>query len=87
MEERLQEMSAQVFAAEREWTVDGIPVLTATVSLPRPTEDRSRAARRIRRFYQLQARSYLRYCENWLFPWAAAEYRRALETRDRKSVV
>ena len=80
MEERLQEMSAQVFAAEREWTVDGIPVLTATVSLPRPAEDRSRAARRIRRFYQLQARSYLRYCENWLFPWAAAEYRRALET-------
>ena len=77
MDDHLQEM--EVFTAEREWTVDDIPVLTATVSLPRPADDRSRAARRIRRFYQLQARSYLRYCENWLFPWAAAEYRRALE--------
>ena len=77
MDDHLQEM--EVFAAEREWTVDGIPVLTAAVSLPRPADDRSRAARRIRRFYQLQARSYLRYCENWLFPWTAAEYRHALE--------
>ena len=77
MDDHLQEM--EVFTAEREWTVDDIPVLTATVSLPRPADDRSRAVRRIRRFYQLQARSYLRYCENWLFPWAAAEYRHALE--------
>lgn len=79
MDKRLQEMECRVLTAEREWTVDGIPVLRATVSLPRPGEEAGRAARRIRRFYQLQARSYLRYCENWLFPRAAAEYRHALE--------
>ena len=79
MGDRLQELETEVFAAEREWTVDEIPVLRATLSLPRPVDRSSRAGRRIDRFYQLQARSYLRYCENWLFPRAAAEYRQALE--------
>ena len=65
------------FAAEREWTVEGIPVLRAAITLPQPAWEDS-TARRIRRFYQLQARSYFRYCENWLFPRAAAEYRQAL---------
>lgn len=65
------------FAAEREWTVEGIPVLRAAVTLPQPAwEDAT--ARRIRRFYQLQARSYLRYCQRWLLPQAEAAYREAL---------
>lgn len=71
-------LETETFAAEREWTVDDIPILTAAVSVPRPMDRRSRAARRIDRFYQLQARAYFRYCENWLFPKAAAAYRQAL---------
>lgn len=69
----------ETYTAQREWSVDGVPVLSAALSLPRPAENATRAARRIGRFYRLQERAYLRYCEHWLFPRAAAEYRQALE--------
>lgn len=68
----------QPFTAEREWTIEGIPVLTAAVSVPEPVPALDNISRRIRRFYQLQCRSYLRYCEKWLFPQAETEYRAAL---------
>lgn len=68
------------FTAEREWTVEGIAVLTASVSLPEPFPAADRRARRIRRYYQLQCRAFLRYCENWLLPQAEAEYHRALSS-------
>jgi len=71
-------MELQPFVTEREWMVDGIPVLAAQVSVPEPTHTEDRISRRIRRYYQLQCRSYLRYCEKWLFPQAAAEYQAAL---------
>ncbi|MCI2057711.1 MAG: RsiV family protein [Oscillibacter sp.] len=78
MDDSTQALTTETFAAEREWTVDGIPVLTAKLFLPRPAERCGRTARRIDRFYQLQGKSYLRYCEGWLFPQAAAEFRQAL---------
>ena len=62
------QLQTQSFVTEREWTVDGIPVLTATVTLPQPVEAADAAARRIRRFYRLQGRCYLRYCERFLLP-------------------
>ena len=71
-------MTIQPFAAEREWTVEGIPVLSAAVSVPQPVPAADKTARRIRRYYQLQCRSYLRYCEKWLLPQAETEYRAAL---------
>ncbi|MCI9332664.1 MAG: DUF3298 domain-containing protein [Oscillibacter sp.] len=78
MGERLEALRTEPFAAEREWTVEGVPVLWASAEVPRPvTEDRT--SRRIRRFYQLQCRSFLRYCERCILPQAAAEYRSALE--------
>ena len=78
--------------AEREWTVEGIPVLTATVALPWPAEgqrsslsgqSQSRRAarkhiRRIQRYYKAQCRAFLRYCESALFPMAADACRAAL---------
>lgn len=72
------QLQTQSFVTEREWTVDGIPVLTATVTLPQPVEAADAAARRIRRFYRLQGRCYLRYCERFLLPQAAEAYRAAL---------
>lgn len=78
MKENLVLLSSEPFVAEREWMVDGIPVLRATISLPRPVPAAGRTAKRIDRYYQLQGRSYLRYCENWLLPQAAAEYQAAL---------
>lgn len=78
MTSALMNLETETFAAEREWTVDGIPVLSASIALPRPVNCRDRTARRIDRFYQLQGRSYLRYCEGWLFPQAAESYRLAL---------
>lgn len=78
MKKILTQLSTEPFVTEREWTVDGIPLLTATISLPRPVPLSGQIAGRIDRYYQLQNRSYLRYCEHWLFPQAEAEYRAAL---------
>lgn len=78
MRRSLTELHTESFAAEREWTVEDIPVLTASVSVPQPESTADPVSRRIRRYYQLQCRSFLRYCENWLLPQAAAEYRAAL---------
>ena len=73
----LTELRAEPFAAEREWTVEGIPMLTAAVELPQP-QGADAVSRRIRRYYQAQCKAFLRYCERWLFPQAEAEYRAAL---------
>ena len=73
----LTELRTESFATEREWTVEGIPVLTAAVELPQP-QGADAVSRRIRRYYQAQCKAFLRYCERWLFPQAEAEYRAAL---------
>ena len=73
----LAKLHTEPFAAEREWTVDGIPVLTASVEVPQP-QGTDAVSRRIRRYYQTQCRAYLRYCQRWLLPQAEAEYRAAL---------
>lgn len=78
MKNLIQQLEIETFSAQREWTVDGIPVLQADISLPCPTAPAGRIQRRIERFYQLQSRSYLRYCENWLAPKAAADCRQAM---------
>lgn len=78
MRESLRSLSTEPFAAEREWTVEGIPVLAASVTVPRPEPPAGSVSRRIHRYYQLQCRAYLRYCERWLLPQAEAEYRAAL---------
>ena len=66
--------------AEREWTVEEVPVLWASVRLPPPpVEAGERTARRIGRFYRLQGRCFLQYCQRWLLPQAEAAYRAALE--------
>jgi hypothetical protein len=74
----MKEITVQPFTAERTWTVEDVPVLTASVSLPQPAMTADRTARRIRWYYQTQYRAYLRYCEKWLLPQAKAEYRAAL---------
>lgn len=66
------------FSIQRVWTADEIPVLTAQLSLPEPLSKDTRTARRLGRYYRLQQRSWLRYCEHWLLPQAEAEYRAAL---------
>lgn len=79
MRARMLQLKSETFAAEREWTVDGIPVLTASLCLPKPVPVTGSIARRIDRYYRLYCRSYLRYCEHWLFPKAAEDYRCALQ--------
>lgn len=73
----LTELHTEPFTAEREWTVEGIPVLTALVTVPQP-QSTDRVSRRIRRYYQAQCRAFLRYCQHGLLPQAEAEYRAAL---------
>lgn len=77
MKASLTELRTESFAAEREWTVEGIPVLTATVELPQP-QGADAVSLRIRRYYQAQCKAFFRYCQRWLFPQAEAEYRAAL---------
>lgn len=79
MEQTPQALELETFSAQREWTADGLPVLTAEVSLPRPTDRKSRTGRRLDRFYQLQCRAYLHYCEQFLFPHAVRLCRQAME--------
>lgn len=71
-------MELQPFTEERVWTADGIPILTAKLTLPEPIQTDSRAARRIRRYYHLQQRAYLRRCEGFLLPRAEEAYQAAL---------
>ena len=78
MSQHLTQLRTEPFAAERTWEVEGIPVLSASVSLPQPVPAADRVSRRIRRYYQGQCRAFLRYCEKTLLPQAAAEYRAAL---------
>ena len=68
----------QPFTIEREWTADGIPVLSAAVSVPQPASVSDRLSRRIFRYYQQQCRAYLRYCEQDLLPQATQSHRAAL---------
>ena len=49
MKAALAQLSTQPLVTEREWTEDGIPVLTASCSLPQPSEPGGAAARRVRR--------------------------------------
>lgn len=72
------QIQTEPWVTEQEWTVDGLPVLTASITLPRPVPVSGRAALRISRFYRLQARSFLRYCERWLLPYAKAAHQSAL---------
>jgi hypothetical protein len=60
---------------EHTWDVDGVPVLHALISLPCPEE---KAQRRIRHYYQLQSRAFVRYCESFLLPEAKASFAQAL---------
>ena len=78
LNEPLTQLHAEAMTAEREWTVEEIPVLSASISLPEPVPAADKVSRRIRRYYQLQCRSFLRYCETYLLPAAAEEYRAAL---------
>ena len=50
MEQVWERLETEAFTAEREWCVEGIPVLTAAVSLPRPVGPQTRMLRRIRRY-------------------------------------
>ena len=79
MGEGLGSLRTEPFAAERAWEAEGVPVLWASAEVPEPVPAEDRTSRRIRRFYQLQCRAFLRYCERCLLPQAAAEARAALE--------
>lgn len=46
MEQVWERLETEAFTVEREWCVEGIPVLTAAVSLPRPVGPQTRTLRR-----------------------------------------
>lgn len=74
----LEHLRTEPFTTHREWTQEGIPVLMASVSLPEPVPALSAVSRRIRRYYRLQGRAFLRYCQRALLPLAQSEARAAL---------
>ena len=76
----MEEQRFRLRTAERTWTAADLPVLTASISLPEPVDEKNRAMRKIGWFYRLEERAYLRYCQTMLFPRAAALCRQALET-------
>lgn len=78
MKNHLEHLRTEPFTTHREWTLEDIPVLWADVSLPEPVPALSAVCRRIRRYYHLQSRTFLRYCQKELLPLAQAEARAAL---------
>lgn len=61
---------------ERQWTQDGLPVLTMSLSLPSCRSTLSDARlRRINRCYEHFARCYESYCESFLLPAATEAFR------------
>lgn len=78
MREHLTELQTESITAERIWTVDDIPVLTAATSLPQPSQVHGHVSRRIRRYYQAQGQAFFHYCQHILLPLAKAEYQTAL---------
>lgn len=63
----------------RQWETEGIPVLTAEIELPAPSDEQGGPGR-IARYYRHFARSYLRYCDRFLFPQASQACQEALRT-------
>ena len=61
--EGLRSLRTEPFAAEREWEAEGVAVLWASAEVPEPVPAEDRVSRRIRRFYQLQCRSFL-FCRS-----------------------
>lgn len=78
MKSSLTQLRTEPFTTEREWDVEGIPVLRARICLPQPAPGQHAVCRRVRRYYQLQGRAFLRYCQRALLPRAQAEYQAAL---------
>ncbi len=72
------ELHPEPLLKERQWTEDGLPVLSMTLSLPscRALLPDARL-RRINRCYAHFARCYESYCENFLLPIAAQAFRAA----------
>ena len=64
----------------RTWSFEEIPVLTACWSDLKLPHAAPRVVRHIQRFYQMQRRSFLRYCEGWLYPQAIDALAAAQET-------
>ena len=80
MKPSLPQWDVEPFCIEREWESEGIPILSATVSIPHSTASKNRISRRITRFYHLQAHAFLRYCEHWLLPKATAQHQAAISS-------
>ena len=78
MKTHLEHLRTEPFTIHREWTESDIPVLRASVSLPEPVPALNAVCRRIRRYYRLQGRAFLRYCQRTLLPMAQSEARAAL---------
>lgn len=78
MKPHLEHLHTEPFTIHREWTEAGIPVLHAAVSLPEPVPALNAVCRRIRRYYRLQGRAFIRYCQKFLLPLAQEEARAAL---------
>lgn len=79
MNKKLEQLATEEVTTQRDWSVDGVPVLSAKLCLPKPLGDAGRAGRRIDGYYRALQRAYLRYCERWLFPQAAEAYRQACQ--------
>lgn len=74
-------LTLQTLEQSRQWTVEEIPVLTMTLSLPQcAAAGTDRRLARIDRYYRQMARSYERYCRHFLYPLASEAFRLQLES-------
>ena len=66
---------------QRQWTEGDIPVMTATITIPQFGKGaKDRVSRRLERYYRQCARSFLSYCNRYLYPKALADFNGACQT-------
>lgn len=81
MKQILESVVYELEEKQRQWTADGIPVLTAEFSVPQCAKGQTdRISRRLNRYYRQCARSFLSYCNRFLYPQALAEFQQACQT-------
>ena len=67
--------------AKKQWFVSEIPVLQAVISIPQCTSKKPTSIeKRLNRYYQQCSRSFLSYCERYLYPKAAAEFKNCVSS-------
>lgn len=80
MKQLLESTDYVMLEQQRQWTEGEIPVMTATITAPQFGQGaKNRISRRLDRYYRQCTRSFLSYCNRYLYPQALIEFKSACQ--------